>query len=193
MSQIDAAEFARLFDEAYPRLWTIAAAIVNDRDLAQDIVQESAMTGLRRLADYQPGTNFGAWMGQIVRFTALNSRRSATSRKMQAVETHQFSETVEGDAAETDEPIDRQGRLVDDQQDFDDEVARAIDALDPERRSCLLLRVVHNLSYQEISEQLGVPEGTAMSHVHRAKSSMRKALSADAPAPRGEEGGRARG
>jgi RNA polymerase sigma-70 factor (ECF subfamily) len=72
------------------------------------------------------------------------------------------------------------GQLSSNQQAFDDDVVQALGGIEDERRVCLLLRVVHDLSYEEIAEITGLPEGTAMSHVHRAKSSLRKTLTSPA-------------
>jgi RNA polymerase sigma-70 factor (ECF subfamily) len=44
-------------------------------------------------------------------------------------------------------------------------------------RACLLLRIVHQQRYREISEMMELPEGTVMSHVHRAKNALRRRLS----------------
>ena len=55
----------------------------------------------------------------------------------------------------------------------------------PMARACLLLRAVQDLDYSELSRLLGIPEGTAMSHVHRARNALRRAL-----ADRGTEGER---
>lgn len=179
MAQVDRDQFADLFQEAYPRLWTVAAAIVGDRHRAQDVVQEAAMTGLRRLDSYETGTNFAAWMGQIVRFTALNARKTAGRRKDQAVDGHVLEQTVPDTPGVDSQAVSPSGTLLGDQLDFDDHLTKAVESLEPERRACLLLRIVHNLSYAEIAVQLGVPEGTAMSHVHRGKAALRRSLAAD--------------
>ena len=179
MTQLEKEEYARLLRESQTKLWTIAAAIVGDRTLAEDIVQEAAITGLRRLADFTEGTNFVGWISQIVRFTALNHLKTRKRRKIVALDVHQeMAEDglTKGDVA--DKAVTMQGSLAPNQTEFDDEVARAIQNLDPERRACFLLRVVHNLAYTEISEMLEIPPGTAMSHVHRAKTELRRALEA---------------
>jgi RNA polymerase sigma-70 factor (ECF subfamily) len=48
--------------------------------------------------------------------------------------------------------------------------------LDEVARACLLLRTVHDMPYKQIAQVLEVPEGTAMSHVHRARQAMRQRL-----------------
>ena len=140
-------------------------------------MQDAAITGLRRLGDFEKGTNFVGWISQIVRFTALNHLKVKKRRRIVAMDVHQGVEASETDADRTGEnAVTMRGELLPQQEEFDDAVAKAIQNLEPERRSCFLLRVVHNLDYKEISEMLEIPTGTAMSHVHRAKSTLRNAL-----------------
>ena len=175
MSQsITEQQFADLLDQAYPKLWTLACAILKDRTLAEDVVQDAAITGLRKIADFRAGTNFTVWMGQIVRFTSLNYLKSAKRRKAMPLDVHLVEEPVA--QQQNSQSVTTGGELATDQTDFDDDLSNAINLLSPEKRSCLLLRIVHELSYEEIAEIVGIPEGTAMSHVHRAKSAMRNSL-----------------
>jgi RNA polymerase sigma-70 factor (ECF subfamily) len=55
--------------------------VLGDRHLAEDAVQEAAVIGLRKIKSFEPGTNFSAWMGQIVRHVALNHRRKYNRRR----------------------------------------------------------------------------------------------------------------
>lgn len=174
MTQINEQQFAEMLEVVYPKLWTLATAILRDRTLAEDAVQDAAITGLRKIADFEAGTNFTVWMGQIVRFTSLNYLKSKKRRNATTLDGHLV---VEPQASAQSAPaVTAAGELINDQADFDDELANAIKSLAPEKRVCLLLRVVHELSYQEIAEIVDLPEGTAMSHVHRAKAAMRKSL-----------------
>jgi RNA polymerase sigma factor (sigma-70 family) len=67
--------FAQHFKQSFAVLWTIAAGIVGDRAMAEDIVQEAALVGLNKFDQFQSGTSFTAWMGQVVRNVALNIAR----------------------------------------------------------------------------------------------------------------------
>ena len=177
MQPIDQQEFAELFREAYPRLWTVASAILGDHTLAEDTVQESAITGLRIRGDFQRGTNFTAWMSQVVRFKALNQRKTTNNRKTSSLDVNYVDVVEHAATGLQQQAVTSCGELTPDQEAFDDQVAQAIRDLDPQRRACLLLRAVHGLSYEEIAELVELPAGTAMSHVHRAKAAMRKSLS----------------
>ena len=81
------------------------------------------------------------------------------------------------------------GRVDPQQHGFDDAVLAALNTLGETARACLLLRTILDLSYRELAETLEIPEGTAMSHVHRARAAMRKALD---PANSSARGGAAR-
>jgi RNA polymerase sigma-70 factor, ECF subfamily len=72
--------------------------------------------------------------------------------------------------------VDHSGELLSNQSAFDDEVLIALKRLNHDARCCLLLRTVQKLSYAEIAEVMQIPEGTAMSHVHRSKNEMRNRL-----------------
>ncbi|MHC4910137.1 MAG: RNA polymerase sigma factor [Planctomycetota bacterium] len=175
--------FANCFEEAARPLWCIAAAVVGDRTLAEDVVQEAALIGLRKRSDFAPGTSFGAWMGQIVRNVARNSLRQ---RVRQARQTNGGAplEALPAERVAHSSGVSPRGELLVDQSNFDDEVVRALGELTETARTCLLLRTVLELSYQEMAELLGIPQGTAMSHVHRARQEMRRALS-NAAGPEG--------
>lgn len=185
MRQLAEREFVQLYSDAHPRLWTLATAILNDRTAAEDIVQEAAIVGLRKRDQFDPETSFVAWMSQIVRFTALNSLKKRQSRNTRSLESHtevdRSAEPESNEVVGSDLPVTLSGQLSSNQQAFDDDVVDALGGIEDERRICLLLRVVHDLSYEEITEITGIPEGTAMSHVHRAKLSLRKVLKSPSP------------
>ena len=74
--------------------------------------------------------------------------------------------------------VSSRGMVVPGQESFDDDVLKALDALEETARACLLLRTVMDMPYKEVSLALDIPEGTAMSHVHRARKTMRDRLMA---------------
>jgi len=164
------------FAEAFARnarpLWCIAAGVLGSPDAAEDVLQEGAIIALRKLDRFQPGTNFVAWMGRIVHYVALNHARRG---RRQPVPMGERDAPAAAPAARAAAPSGR-GELPVDQAVFDDEVMAALDALTPEARSCLLLRTLLDLPYRDIGRALDMPEGTAMSHVHRARRIMRARL-----------------
>lgn len=200
-------DFASQFTQSFRVLWFIASGIVGDRALAEDVVQEAAMIGMEKFHQFEPGTNFTAWMGQMVRHVALNTARKemrhqsglkdagAEGRLGVASSEVGRNEAAEKDASRFAWSI--RGELPPDQQLFDDAVIRALGEVSAAARACLLLRTVEGLEYSEISTLLGIPEGTAMSHVHRSRQHLREKLTAHRAAgqgtARGATGGRPKG
>src|SRR5213079_264175 len=72
--------------------------------------------------------------------------------------------------------LGRHGELPADQAFFDDHVTKALNSVSDVARACLLLRTIEQMEYSEISRLLQIPEGTAMSHVHRARQHLRERL-----------------
>jgi RNA polymerase sigma-70 factor, ECF subfamily len=181
---MDIESFAAQLKDCYQRCWLIAAAVTGDRVEADDIVQEAALVALQKRAEFTPGTNFGAWMAQIVRLTALNHLKKL-NRRNTVVSDPAKMDQVESTQTVSSQPVlspndlfgfTEDGRLIAHQTAFDDETRRALLNLGDVPRLCLLLRVVQQLTYDEIAESLQIPAGTVMSHVHRAKQSIREHL-----------------
>lgn len=173
--------FAAHYREAYHRLTLVAAGVTGERHSAEDIVQEAAIIAFEKIDQFLPGSNFAAWMAEIVRRCALNHRRKVQHRRTYAADPTLLSQMHNANAAPREPwPIASDtGVLAADQTSFDDELTAALATLSEESRCCLLLRIVDKLSYAEISRLLQMPEGTAMSHVHRSKAQLRRALAGE--------------
>ncbi|MEM9294804.1 MAG: RNA polymerase sigma factor [Planctomycetota bacterium] len=151
------------------RLWSLAVGLLGHRQDAEDLMQEAAAVAYRRRDDFTPGTSFGAWTARIVRNLALNARRKRSRRQ----------HDVGGDAVESLTASGANGAVT---EAFDDRLDAALATLSPDARACLLMRTLEGLDYRTIAETLEIPEGTAMSHVHRSRKKLREMLSgADEP------------
>ena len=193
--RLDPSGFARLYQQHWKVLWCAAAAVVNDRTLAQDIVQQAAVVGLQRLHQFDAGTSFTAWMTQIVRNIALNEGRKRgrrrTSSESALLDAESRRTTPDGTRTWSDpnrsvgEPrvgvVSGRGQIVPGAEPFDDDLTKALENLEETARGCLLMRVVLDMPYKEIALALDIPEGTAASHVHRARASLRQALRQSPP------------
>jgi RNA polymerase sigma-70 factor (ECF subfamily) len=168
-------KFAADFQQAYARLSAIAAGVTGDPASAEDIVQEASIIAFQKVDQFVTGTNFAAWAAQIVRNCALNHRRKSGLRRTYPTDPAALLQNEIGSSSSP-RVILSNGELLDDQEAFDDRVLAALQLLEPDARCCLLLRILEDLSYAEIAELLAIPEGTAMSHVHRSKATLRKVL-----------------
>jgi len=181
---LSAEQFGVRFHSEARVLWTLAAGVLGGPSEAEDVLQEACMAALGKLDQFQPGTNFLAWMGRFVRNVALNERRKRTRRQTPATDPALLDDqpsSAPGPARASEpvasEPvIDARGVLAVDRGHFDDRLLGALRELGEVPRACLLLRVVSDLGYADIAALLAVPEGTAMSHVHRARLFLRERL-----------------
>ena len=166
--------FAEQLQASFRILWLVAVGVVKDAALAEDVVQEAALIGLGKLADFRPGTNFRAWMAQMVRFVALNHSRKQRRRRAASLDSEHVSEPASPTRAQL--ALTRAGELPDEQRHFDDRILQALGEVSDTARACLLLRAIEGLEYSEISKTLSIPPGTAMSHVHRTRRFLRERL-----------------
>jgi RNA polymerase sigma-70 factor (ECF subfamily) len=171
------AEFAQQFESSSRALWCVAAGLIGDRAEAEDIVQQSALIALERLGDFDSRGSFLAWMVQIVKYTALNERRKRQRRKTSATDPVGLDEGHTARPISGASAITSRGMVDVGQDSFDDHVIKALESLEEMARACLLLRTVMDMPYRDLALALDIPEGTAMSHVHRARKLMRERLS----------------
>lgn len=176
-ARLSPAEFAQRLEAARGTLWYIAAGVMGERSDAEDVVQEAAMTGLGKLGEFDPATHFAAWMGQIVRNVARNHLHKKQRRRTTPAPSSDLDRAAPGPAP-VGAVLTARGDLAPGQEVFDDRLSEALDKLDEMPRICLLLRTLADRPYREISTIMGIPEGTAMSHVHRSRAMLRRVLSA---------------
>jgi len=154
-----------LLDSAY----NFAYWLSQNRDDAEDLVQETYLKALRGFSSFQSGTNFRAWMFQILKNTFLNSCSEAKRARMVPLDSEEALPLlpVNSDSAES--------RLVD--RSRSDTVRSAIEQLPVAFREVILLCDVEDASYREISQILSIPIGTVMSRLARARKAVRESMS----------------
>jgi RNA polymerase sigma-70 factor (ECF subfamily) len=152
-----------LFDSVF----NFARWLTQNREEAEDLVQETYVKALRGFGSFQPGTNFRAWIFRILRNTFLTSRTGLKATMTVPLEEEQEA-TLPG-------PPDTPETLL--LASADQEMVReALEELPVIFREVLLLGDVEEMSYQEISEAVGIPMGTVMSRLARARRALREAV-----------------
>ena len=191
---MDEDTFVTEFTASFRLYWLIAVGIVGDSALAEDVVQEAAIVALGKLDQYQPGTSFNAWLGQMVRYVAFNEQRKQRRRSAVSLDPATMDQSTPDTSAAPGGGklrLTSRGQLPPDQAYFDDRVLEALGEVKETARACLLLRTVEGLDYAEISRLLEIPEGTAMSHVHRTRKLLRQRLAEMQPGTGAPQGGTA--
>jgi len=162
-----AASFEQLALPLFGRLYNFAHWLAQNRDEAEDLVQETYVKALKGFSSFQPGTNFKAWMFRILRNTFLNSR---SGLKTAAVSL----DLADDDPALPAEHQTPETILID--RASEQAVQQAIAELAVPYREVLLLCEVEEMSYQEIATALAIPVGTVMSRLSRARRALREAV-----------------
>jgi RNA polymerase sigma-70 factor (ECF subfamily) len=153
-----------LFDSLY----NFAHWLTQNREEAEDLVQQTYAKALKGFSSFRLGTNFRAWMFRILRNTFLTSRTGLKATAMVPLEPEEGGPDL---AVETTTPetilMDRLSQEL---------VRGAMEQLPVNFREILLLCEVEEMSYQEIAETLSIPIGTVMSRLSRARKALGEQL-----------------
>ena len=152
-------------------LYRGALRLSRDPDKAQDLVQDTFARALRYQHSYQPGTNMKAWLFAIMRNLYWDRFQKAGRESVSIDDIGEFAlyDQMRDDLGEgpEQEVLDRIAR---------GEVVEAIEKLNPLHREVVLLVDVEGFSYKDAATILGVPIGTVMSRLHRARQQLQKDL-----------------
>jgi RNA polymerase sigma-70 factor, ECF subfamily len=159
--------FEELAMPLFDQLYNFARWLTQDTADAEDLVQETYSKALRGFSSFQLGTNFRAWMYRILRNSFLSSRTGL--KTMVAIDEETDDEDLLPAENATPESI-----LI--EQANREMVQQVLVDLPVPFREILLLCEVGEMSYQEIAETLGIPLGTVMSRLSRARKALRVLL-----------------
>lgn len=152
--------FSELVRRHQRRAYAVARAIVVTHEDAEDAVQDAFLHAYRALHRFLPDQAFGAWLHRIVSNASLD-----ITRRRKVRDAEDLPESVASpfrDPAESDE---LRLRLRD-----------ALAKLPVRQRSVIVLHDVEGFKHSEIGKLLGIPEGTARSDLHYARSALRALL-----------------
>lgn len=161
----DAAAYRQLVDAYWSRTLRFARALVGNGEDARDLTQEAFVAAYRALPQHTPGLPFYPWLRGIL----LNRARMLLRARGRARIRRETAAAIPGHwaAPQTGEGTD--GSTA-------DWVHRALEALDDEARALLVLKHVEGFTYDELAAAVGIPAGTVMSRLYRARSRLREEL-----------------
>jgi RNA polymerase sigma-70 factor (ECF subfamily) len=159
----DAAAFARIALPHLDAAYNLARWLVRDPTLAEDVVQDAMLRGLTYVRSFR-GDNPRAWLLQIVRtaaYTRLACRRAGREMPLDP----------EPAAELADDADDPEAALW--QRERHATLEQALAALPADLREVIVLRELEEMSYRDIARVVGVPLGTVMSRLWRARRALR--------------------
>jgi RNA polymerase sigma-70 factor (ECF subfamily) len=152
--------FSELVRTHERRAYAVARAIVVNHEDAEDAVQEAFLHAYRALHRFMPDQAFGAWLHRIVANAALD-----ITRRRKVRDADELPETVASPFRDPAESSELRRRLQE-----------ALETLPPRQRAVIVLHDVEGFKHAEIGVTLGIPEGTARSDLHYARSHLREIL-----------------
>lgn len=154
--------FSELVRRHQRRAYAVARAIVTNHEDAEDAVQEAFLHAFKAIDRFLPDQAFGAWLHRIVANAALD-----VTRRRKVRDADELPETVASPFRDPAEGGELRRRLKE-----------ALDQLPERQRAVIVLHDVEGYKHAEIGRLLDIPEGTARSDLHYARSQLRQILGA---------------
>jgi RNA polymerase sigma-70 factor (ECF subfamily) len=158
-------------------IFALIFRMVRDRELAEDLSQETFIKALNAIESYRPEFKFSSWIFKIANNAAIDHlrRRELETLSLDGSPQAETPEAMQATAlqigARQESPLDTV-----EAKELGGAIEVAIGRLRPEYRSCILLRHVEGRAYEEIAEILDLPLGTVKTYIHRARNELRQAL-----------------
>lgn len=145
-----------------------------DRDDAKDLVQDTYFKAFRFIESFQRGTNAKAWLFRILKNSFINDYRKKIKEPnkvdYQEVESYYNSEDVDRQIT-PDLRVDALKDMI------GDEISNALNSLDVDFRTVIILCDLEGFKYEEMAKILDIPIGTVRSRLHRARQLLKEKLS----------------
>lgn len=158
-------------------VFSLIFRMVRDRELAEDLAQDTFIKVLNHIDRYRPEFKLSSWLFKIANNVAIDHLRR---RQLDTISIDGSPNASGADAIEATsfDLSAQQESALDEMQakELGEAIERAIASLRPEYRSCILLRHVEGRSYEEIAATLDFPLGTVKTYIHRARHELRAAL-----------------
>ncbi|WP_022952823.1 sigma-70 family RNA polymerase sigma factor [Leucothrix mucor] len=165
----DQAAFKKLYQEASPKLYSLALRLMQKPELAEDVLQEAFIKIWQKADSYNAQKGLAlTWMATITRNKALDKMRSL---KLKSAETEIQYEGLDF-ASEDLEPEHQEGLSQEMQR-----LRECLKQLQPSQRECILLSYYYGHTHQELSEKLNTPLGTVKAWIRRGLETLKPCLS----------------
>ncbi len=158
-------------------VFSLVYRMVRDREVAEDLAQDTFVKVLNHIDRYSPEFKFSSWLFKIANNVAIDHlrRRRLDTVSIDGAPDATSASEVEAStiqlASEQESPLDELAS-----RELGSAIERAIGALRPQYRACIMLRHVEGRSYEEIAATLDLPLGTVKTYIHRARHELRRAL-----------------
>jgi len=167
----DMEAFETLIKKYESKVYTIASHMLSHGEDAKDAAQDVFLKVYRSLGAFRGDSRFSTWLYRVTNNVCLDYLRKKNRRDLSL---EYETEGDEGESRTLDIPADLNIESAVESGEFRSLVRKAIDMLPDQHKSMIVMRDVQSMSYSDISELLGLPEGTVKSRINRARASLRK-------------------
>lgn len=158
-------------------VFSLVFRMVRDRELAEDLAQDTFVKVLAHIDKYRPEFKFSSWLFKIANNVAIDHLRRRQLDTVSLDGSPHATTAADAEATRFDVAADQETPLEElASKELGGAIERAIAGLRPEYRSCIMLRHVEGRSYEEIAATLDLPLGTVKTYIHRARHELRTAL-----------------
>ena len=155
-------------------MYNFAYRLTLDQDDSKDLLQDTYLKAYRFIDSFQQGTNAKAWLFRILKNSFINDYRKKSKEPSkvdyQDVESYYNSEDV-------DRQITPDLRVEALRDMIGDEISNALNSLDVDFRTVIILCDLEGFKYDEMAKILDIPIGTVRSRLHRARNLLKEKLS----------------
>jgi len=158
-------------------VFSLIYRMVRDRELAEDLAQDTFIKVLNHIDRYRPEFKLSSWLFKIANNVAIDHLRRRQLDTI-SIDGSPHAQTQDAIEATSFDVVGQQESALDEMEarELGGAIERAIATLRPEYRSCIMLRHVEGRSYEEIAATLDLPLGTVKTYIHRARHELRKEL-----------------
>mgnify|MGYP003576249160 FL=1 len=155
-------------------MYNFAYRLTLDPDDAKDLLQDTYLKAFRFIDSFQQGTNAKAWLFRILKNSFINDyrKKSKEPSKVDYQEVESFY-----NSEEVDRQITPDLRVEALQDMIGDEISIALNSLDVDFRTVIILFDLEGFKYEEMAKILDIPIGTVRSRLHRARNLLKEKLS----------------
>jgi len=158
-------------------VFSLIYRMVRDRELAEDLAQDTFIKVLNHIDRYRPEFKLSSWLFKIANNVAIDHLRRRQLETV-SIDGSPHAQTADAIEATSFDVVGQQESALDELEarELGTAIEQAIASLRPEYRSCIMLRHVDGRSYEEIAATLDLPLGTVKTYIHRARHELRRAL-----------------
>lgn len=182
----DRAALGQLLERHQDRLYSIALRMVSNRDDAAEVVQDAMLKIVQHIGSFRSEAQITTWMTRIVMNQAITRLRRRKLRDHTSLDSVRPG-MGDGDQAATLRKVLEDNREPGpdhrvEEKEMIEQMLTAIDRLDTDFRSVLVLRDLEEFDYQQIADTLDIKVGTVKSRLFRARLALRQEMQKIAPA-----------